>query len=417
MGSGIDIWKILEDKMDTKLKVVLICHFSNAHIQEIIKPKRKLAEMAPWVTNFIKVFQNRDDIDLHIISPHRWITRYKTFEEKGIIFHFFNPGIPFYGRHWPSFFRFDKLTHYLFNKIRVAKIINKINPDIIHLMGAENAYYSSTILQFKFKYPILVTIQGFISHSNTISKDVLYKKTIEKKILKTFKHFGYRTETMGESIKAINKQAILHWHSFPIFVREPLNIDFDNKKFDCVFFARISKDKGIEDLLEAMALVKEIKSNISLLVIGSSNKGYADFLKRECVKLDISDNITWAGFLPTQEEVHIMASNAKICVLPTYNDIIPGTIIESMFLKIPVVAYSAGSIHEINSNEEIISLVEIGDINRLAKSIISLLSNEKLIKDKAEKGYKRAFELFENDITEINKQLLEIYHKIIRDFH
>ncbi len=400
--------------MKNKIKVAWICHFTNAHIQEIIKPRRSFAEMATWVTSFIKVLQNKEDMDLHIISPHRWITKYKTFIENGITYHFFNPGIPFYGRHWPSFFRFDRMTNYFFNKRKVSRIVNKIKPDIIHLMGAENAYYSSTLLQFKGKYPSLVTVQGFISHSNGNSKDALYRKTVEKKILETFKHFGYRTETMGESIKSFNKQAILHWHRFPMFVREPLNIAFDQREYDCVFFARVSKDKGIEDLLEAIALLKKMKNDIKLLVIGSSGKSYADFLKNKCVELNIANNITWAGFLPTQEDVYIAASHAKICVLPTYHDIISGTIIESLFLKIPVVAYNVGSIHELNKDKQHVILVDKFDINGLAKNVSTLLHNDKLLNEMAENGYKIIRQWFDN--SKVYPVLMNVYQKIIQDF-
>ena len=135
--------------MSKKIKVVWICHFSNDHIQEILQPRRRIDEFAPWISNFIKVLQNKEDIDLHIISPHRWISRYKTFHENGITYHFFNPGIPFYGKNWPFFFPFDRITNYFFNKRNIAKIVNRIEPEIIHLIGAENSYYSSSIFQFR----------------------------------------------------------------------------------------------------------------------------------------------------------------------------------------------------------------------------------------------------------------------------
>ena len=403
--------------MKEKIKVAWICHFTNANVQERIKSTRKIDEFAPWITNFIKVLENSADLDLHIISPHRWITRDKSFKENGITYHFFNPGIPFYGRFWPPFFRFDRWTHYFFNKRKIAQIVNKIKPDIIHLIGAENAYYSSTILQFKDKYPVLITIQGFISHSSSNSKDALDGKLVEKKILESFRHFGYRTITMGKSIKSFNKQAILHWHSFPLLEREALNIPFEQRKYDCVFFARVCKDKGIEDLLEAIALIKKKKIDIKLLIIGSAGNRYLDFLKKMCAKLNIIDNITLSGFLPTQEDVHVAASNAKICVLPTYHDIIPGTIIESMFLKIPVVAYNVGSIHELNrKNNEIVTLVEKADIQNLARAIDKLLNDDKLLEKKAEKGYLRAVEMFGHSDSKIFNCLLKAYKEVIQAF-
>jgi len=71
--------------------------------------------------------------------------------------------MPLSGRHWPGLFKLDYWSDFRLNKNYIKNIIIKINPDIIHLFGAENAYYSSTILQFRNKYPIVITVQGFIS--------------------------------------------------------------------------------------------------------------------------------------------------------------------------------------------------------------------------------------------------------------
>ena len=198
--------------------------------------------------------------------------------------------------------------------------------------------------------------------------------------------------------------------NLPLKCPEPLDI---MKKFDLVFFARICKDKGIEDLLQAVAIMKKTKPGISLCVIGG---GKTETFKELADELGLSDNVHWTGFLPTQDDVHLLASQAKISVLPTYHDIISGTIIESLFLKLPVVAYNVGSIHEVNKHEEIISLVKKLDVEGLAKSMLDLLNNEKLLEERAEKGYKRAMEMFNTGNEVIKNDLFNAYNKVIEDF-
>ena len=122
------------------------------------------------------------------------------------------------------------------------------------------------------------------------------------------------------------------------------------------------------------------------------------------------------GFLPTQDDVHRLASQAKISVLPTYHDVISGTILESMFLKIPVVAYDVGSIHEVNKKEEIISLIGKQNIDELAHKINYLLDNPDIAEKRAEKGYERAHEMFYHSNDEIKDSLLQAYNKVINDF-
>ena len=163
------------------MKIVWLCHFSNEKVQEILKPRKKIGEMASWIFSLIDLFEGLSSIELHVVSPHEYIKSDSNFELNGIYYHFFNAHIPFLGRHWPVIFKFDYWTDFFFNKTKIRKIINRINPDLIHLHGAENAYYSSSIIQFKDKYPILVTIQGFVSHGSSLMIHILRNAYTMKK--------------------------------------------------------------------------------------------------------------------------------------------------------------------------------------------------------------------------------------------
>jgi glycosyltransferase involved in cell wall biosynthesis len=390
------------------MKVVWLCHFSNQEVQHLLKPYKQVNEIAPWITSLAKIFEDLKDFELHIVSPCEYSSVDHHFVIRGIHYHFFNAHIPGLGRHWPGIFKLDYWTDFYLNKLKVRKIIKSIAPDILHLHGAEIANYSSTILQFINIYPVLVTIQGFISKTEEI-QDYQLRKAIkyEKQILETFSHFGYRTKTMADDIRSFNPNAILHWHDYPY--KEIIPID-TKKEFDIVFFARVSKDKGIEDLLKAIYILKRKMPGMKVCIIGAGSSAFIGMSDR----LGLSDNIYWAGFLPTQNDVHKLASSAKISVLPTYHDIISGTVTESIFLKIPVVAYSVGSIPEINEKEECISLVNKGDVNALAEKILWLLINPEIRKLLSERAYKRANEMFDN--KKVPGDVLKAYKEVIHDF-
>jgi glycosyltransferase involved in cell wall biosynthesis len=396
--------------MSKKLKVIWFCYFTNHDVQTILKPYKQVGEYAPWIGSLIPLFENDDTIELHVVSQHKWIGGYKRFTNKGITYHFINKGIPFIGRHWPGVFRVDLWTNYFLMKKYFTHIVKIVKPDIIHMHGTENEFCTG-ITQFHEQYPVFITIQGFI-HKTVLRSAVIQKRIdAELKILRMFNHFGYRTETMGKDIKSHNPDATLHWHKYPIKVIEPIDIP---KKYDIVFFARMSKEKGIEDLLKAIAIIKDQKPDISLCAIG---EGKTKHLKSLARTLGIEENIMWAGFLPTQNNVHELASAARVSVLPTYHDMIPGTIVESMFLKLPVIAYNVGSIHEVNKNYEIICLVKKGDIYSLANEIICLLNDATKLKEKAELSRQRALEMFVSSNNEVREDLLKAYISTIDDFH
>lgn len=396
------------------MKVVWICHFSNREIRKQLNPRSYVADFAPWISGLLKAFQGQDEVELHVISPHKYISGIHRWESEGVHYYFFNPFIPFWGRTWPSFFRWDIWTRFLGNKRKIKRFVDEIKPDLIHLHGFENAYYSEGVMQFEHKLPVFITIQGFATKiANYQGKLIDYRKRVEYQIIENFRHFGYRTQTMKEDLLAINPDAVMHWHKYfvdyPIFPR-------DNILYDIVIFAANPVSKGLADLVRALALLERDEGlEYSLLVIGSVALAARQEMDELAKETHIGDRISYLGYMETQAQALEKACTSRICVLPTRNDIIPGTIVESMYLGIPVIAYDTGSIHELNTDEEHVILVQIDDIEELARQIKSLLTNPQLQRSMAEKGMIHIRKIFDND--SVFPDLLNAYRVTIADFN
>ena len=107
-----------------KIKVVWICHFSNAQIRERLKfrkwslssvmrrlcNKKVLYDFAVWNTNAIREFEKFEDVELHIISPHTGISGVQHFKKNGVFY---------------CFFRHENDNFVSILKSRVAKITKK----------------------------------------------------------------------------------------------------------------------------------------------------------------------------------------------------------------------------------------------------------------------------------------------------
>jgi glycosyltransferase involved in cell wall biosynthesis len=367
------------------MKVVWLCNFANQGIKEHFKMPQ-FNEFAPWIDILIELFKTQPDVDLHIVAPNVFNNTDCSFKKDGINYHFYKRiPIPYnnkYVRKIHTFLKVEQITNFFWIKYKVANCIHKINPDIIHLHGAENPYYSAGILPLFGKYPILTTIQGFIRNSSDISYNVKKAIEIEEAIIKKSKHIGIRTDDMSEIALKINPEATLHYHFYPLSIPPLVKNNIGKAEpIDCVFFANVTKDKGIEDLLSAISIVKKMFPDISLSVIGSTKNKYLAYLKKVCSELNIEKNVTFLGFLPTQEDIYKYTLQAKMCVMPTYHDIIPGTIIEN--------------------------------INQLAEKIIQLLNNADSRKRLAEKAYTNAYELVNNN--KVITDMLKAYKSIIKE--
>jgi len=397
-----------------KIKIALICHFMNTTVQRALGMDGSEQELAPWISLEIEEIKKRNDIELHVISPFFKIRINKSFVDRNIHYHCIKVGIPLMRRYWPVYFRFNTWTNfYLFN-LQVRRLINKIKPDLVNLSGAENAYYSSSILGIK-GYPILVTIQGFVSlNSEKAVKNpiVLKRIEIEERIFRTLNYYAIEATFMEKFIRNFNPDARMFWFHFP-FAKTNVVTDVE-KEFDIVFFARVTKMKGIEDLIKAVSISREHLPEIKVCIIGDTEFEYLNYLKAMIENLKLTDNIVFKGFLPTQTAMHSEAVKARISVLPTYNDTIPGTIVESMLLKVPVISYNTGGIPDLNKDGENIIIVEQGNVDKLAEEIVRLLTNDKIRNELAEKAAKYATEEFDN--THSVNLMTEAYKTVIEDY-
>jgi glycosyltransferase involved in cell wall biosynthesis len=391
-----------------KLKIVWLCHFANSEINNYFNTK--VNELAPWINNLIEIFNSNDDFELHIVSPNYFNNKSVVIKLRNIEYHFYRRSFI-----WPNrlnyWVRIDERSNYNLVKRIVGRIIRKIQPDIIHLHGAENPIYSSAILPLINKYKILLTIQGFISlDPNQEDRTIKYRSRVETKIIHKISNFGVRTNDTCNVIRSYNDNPKFYWHNYPM--TKPLSIKLPNDintEYDCVFFARLSPENGIEDLLRAIHIVKKQKSDISLVVIGHVQMDL-DFLKQLCIELNIQDNVEFKGFFASQHDAHKEVIKAKIKVLPTYYDVIPGTILECMYMGLPVIAYAVGAIPELNSERKSIILVERGSITGLSNKIIQLLNDDELRNKITEKGRITAKTNFDNQA--IYNDISSIYQKI-----
>jgi len=391
-----------------KIKVVWLCHFVNKEMKNYFNTTETM-EMAPWIDNYIKLFKNKNNIQLYIVAPNLYTNKDCTFLFEGIYYYFYS----FRNRYIPKkayiISRIIFSRNYFFIKRKIGKIINQINPDIIHLHGAENPYYSIGILPLINKFPILLTIQGFIRNTSSKSLEIRQRIRIEEEIIRKCTNFGVRTKEMNETVLALNPKAKLFFHNNPIIIPEYMK--GKESDFDIVFFARVCKDKGIEDLLTALIQVKIEIPNVSLTIIGPVNKYYKRKLNKIINSFGLQSNVVWAGFMGNQQEMFKHVIRAKMCVLPTFHDTIPGTIIESMFMKLPVISYSVGGIPELNSVEETVFLVEKNNITMLSNAIISLLHDEQRRFELADKAYNYAIKRFNNN--RVVEDIMYAYSQII----
>jgi len=399
-----------------KKKIALICHFSNEQVQDKLPLFRKSHIYAAWIANTLEGFKNSDEFEFHIIAPHQFLKRDFSFEEDGIFYHFYKIGIPIINRSWPSFFRFDIFTNFYFNRKKISSIVSKIKPNLINVHGAENSYYSSAILDLYNKYPILLTIQGFIS-LEVHSKNDLVKRNrikIESKVINSCQYFGGDADS--ETI--INQMRNQDFSFFNYYYPNGSNIEKLNKKgnikdYDLLFWSRIIKDKGAEDFLLLISFLVIDFPNLKAVFIGPVSADYFNYLKSKAKELGCFENISFLGFIESEQELYDEVVKSKILVIPTYNDRFPTVLREAVCLKIAVIGYATGSIPIFNNGDERILLAKKGEIERLAIYAKNLLINSDYYNTITNKAYDHGIREF--SIKDNCERMIMAYKEILKN--
>ncbi|SED67950.1 Glycosyltransferase involved in cell wall bisynthesis [Tenacibaculum sp. MAR_2010_89] len=395
-----------------KSKIVWICSFGNDEIKKIVGGKDNVF-VSPWISELIKLFREKEDIELVIISPNYYGNKNESFKLGKIqvkLYKYRSSMLP--AKAYNFTFNYRIATN------SVLKIVKDLKPDIIHLHGSENPLYSASVIPLMSKYPVLVTLQGFVSLSsvpkNFISRYIRWNRIRFERIINT--KANYFTSANEEGIKRLNEfttTAKVYGDHYPTTTPNVSSIDCPNKEFDIVYYAKISKDKGVEDLLEALKILKKSRPKIKAIIIGGGNKVYVSYIKSLIEKLNLSNNIEFAGHQPTQQDVFKLAIKAKVYVLPTHFDGLPGSLREAMFMKIPVIANAVGGIPELNDKKECVTLVENKNVSELVEKIKLVLDDTERTNRLVENAYTLITGKYDN--KKIYSNILNIYQDILKE--
>lgn len=407
-----------------KIKVAMICHFSNAEVRKhlplggrkLYSFLRKLlcmpgkgqgyGDLAPWDTYIIESVKKRDDVDLYVISAHGGLTRSEvSFEADTIHYIFLKPEYAtFLKRVIPN----DELWRRL-NPMtpHVKKAVERIKPDLVLLVGAENAYYSSTVLGLK-GYPIYVLCQTIYNNpefSSLESKNA----TTEMKIIETQRYLGVYSDKHFKLLKQLKYQGYIFKFQWPrVLDFQPTPVS--EKQYDFINFAlHLSKDKGFHDSIRALAIVKQSYPGVRLNLVDGGPDNTREELMQLIEQNGLEDNVSFTPFFPIQNDLFQHLQNVRFAVLPSKVDHISGTQLQAMRFGLPVVCYMTSGTPELNKDKECVLIAEKGNVDELASKMLLLMDN----RQKAEELRQNAYEY----IQALDKKSLKNMDCLVDNFH
>jgi len=123
----------------------------------------------------------------------------------------------------------------------------------------------------------------------------------------------------------------------------------EEKKYDLIFVGRLAKNKGIHLLLEAVKLsISNYQFPIKCLIVG--NGPLKESIKMEIEKCKLEKFVTLHGWAKDSGEVARLINQAKLLIMPSYNEGGPRVVLEAMACGVPVLATPVGIVPDLLKN-------------------------------------------------------------------
>lgn len=309
---------------------------------------------------------------------------------------------------------------------KIIKILEKENPDVVHLHTPLDITLSAFDAVKKMKLPLVFTAHDYIllcrkvvllHGSGEICTDeninkfcklyrILTKKIIDNKtdVVIFPSQFISRIFTEKGFFKK-SKKAIL---PYPVQLNNiksyKTNTDTDNQSLNILYVGSLTRHKGIQILIKAVKLIK--KDSIKLTIIGSG------IYKNKLENLAGTDKrITFYGKV-RNEYIESCYNKSDVLVVPSvWNEVFGIVVLEAFRAGVPVIASRIGGITEIVKNKYNGFLFESGNISQLKQILENILENPKIL---VELGNNAKNCVKQYEISEHIKRLLLNYEEAIR---
>ena len=163
--------------------------------------------------------------------------------------------------------------------------------------------------------------------------------------------------------------------------------------------------KRVADTIRVLEKVKKEVPAKLVLVGDGPDRSDCERLARE---LDLQKDVI---FLGKQDGLTEILNAADLFLMPSQSESFGLSALEAMACGVPVVSTSVGGLPELNIHNETGYIAEIGDIDRMAKYAVELLTNEKRYKSFSKNSRDRAVKNFDKNL--IVPKYVDYYEKVL----
>lgn len=290
--------------------------------------------------------------------------------------------------------------------VSLYKLYKIVSPDIVLNFTIKPNIYSSIVAGIVgIKSISNITGLGtiFIKQSMTtrIAKN-LYKLALSFNTKVFFQNNDDKNLFIEDNLVVENRTVLLPGSGVDLDKFIPIEKQ-DNEVFKFLFIARLLKDKGILEFIDAIEIVKCKYNNIEFQILGAVGVENKTAITKEELQIWIDNGLV--NYLGTTDNVQDVISKVDCVVLPSYREGTPRSLLEACAMKKPIIATDVVGCKEVVDDAINGYLCEVRNSQDLANKMemmMNLSDDERKVMGQA--GRDKIVKVFDEKIV-INKYL------------
>jgi glycosyltransferase involved in cell wall biosynthesis len=275
---------------------------------------------------------------------------------------------------------------------RFATLVREHQPDVVCTQG----YKADVVAAVYGKVPTIALIPGWTAKDCKVRFfEWVDKQTLRRHSAIAIVSPAQRTEVLRYGVKSDSifylPTCVDTGQLRPAYSREQLAniIGRSLPRQMCGYVGRLSIEKGVTHLVDALAEVTAKQTEVRLLIVGEGEQRAN--LQAQVESLGLQQAV---AFLGERADARQIIGALDLLVLPSLTEGLPNVVLEAFAYKRPVVATAVGGVPELVKDGETGWLVPPRDPRALAQAILDALSNPEEARRRAENAYKHLLENF-----------------------
>lgn len=264
--------------------------------------------------------------------------------------------------------------------LEITKVIKSFKPNIIHLVSIKPVLLGGLVCRL-LKVPSVIyaisglgfifITQGVVANIKRFLIKVFYKISLGHKNSKVIFQNDEDSQLFLNN-KLVKLSQVVKIKGSGVDINKFIPFEPNNKKVRIILPARMLKDKGVFEFIEAAKIIGNEKADF-FLVGGLDEGGNPTRIKKE--SLENLQNITWLGH---QDNMLEIMQNADIVCLPSYREGLPKSLCEACACGKPIVTTDTVGCKDVVTDGNNGFLVPIKTIEPLVTALNNLINNKQL---------------------------------------